>query len=261
MKKSTADVYKRICRRVIAKNCLTHTCSVPKVVSSIKEALDSTKSWGTNLPIHAAGKWYLRTYHKLPEEEILEVMPKCVGCDGEYRDALLEEHLEIYLNECDSVSDPVRTVLKLLPLTGMRISELTSLSLSNITSRQGIKGFQFTGKRNVQRFIPLNKKAKTLVEDYISKEDPSEFLFTGYLDTPISPAAVRKYTRRFAKKHPEELKGLSPHILRHTFASRALKNGADLKTVQALLGHKNIETTSRYLHPDAEALLAGVKDL
>ena len=188
-------------------------------------------------------------------------MPKCVGCDGKYRDALLEEHLNLYLTECDSVSDPVRTVLKLLPLTGMRIAELTSLRLSNITSRQGIKGFQFKGKRNVQRFIPLNNKAKTLIEEFIRKEKPSEFLFVGYLDTPISPAAVRKYTRRFAKKHPEELKGLSPHILRHTFASRALKHGADLKTVQVLLGHKNIETTSRYLHPDAEALLKGVEGI
>ncbi len=74
MKKSTTKVYERICRRVIAKNCLTHTSSVNKVVTSVKDALDSSKSWGTNLPIHAAGKWYLRTFHNLPEEEILEVI-------------------------------------------------------------------------------------------------------------------------------------------------------------------------------------------
>jgi integrase/recombinase XerC len=106
----------------------------------------------------------------------------------------------------------------------------------------------------------LNKQASEVLDAYLATEELENYLFPGNLGSPIGPAAVRKYTRKMAKKR-EELVGLSPHILRHTFASRALKNGADLKTVQALLGHKNIETTSRYLHPDAEALLKGIEDL
>ena len=260
MKSTTLTTYKQICRRVIAKNCLTHISSVEKVCRKIKEALDPEKSWGTNLPIHAAGKWYLREFHKMEEDEIKEAMPPCVGTEGEYRDALLDDQLEVYYQECEKVSEPSLTILKLLPLTGMRIAEICAMKKSNITKRQGIRGFLFKGKRNVQRFIPLNKQASAILDEYLADNETDNYLFYGNLGQPISPAAIRKYTRKMAKTCPE-LEGLSPHILRHTFASRALKNGADLKTVQALLGHKNIETTSRYLHPDAEALLKGIEDL
>jgi len=262
MKASTETTYRQICRRVLARNCLTHLVAPTTVAERIESALNPNASYGTNLPIVAAGKWYLRSQHNLPEDEILELMPKCVGTEGEYRDALLDDQLALFNEESAKFPDPARTVLLLLPLTGMRIAEITAMRHSNLRERQGIKGFLFKGKRDVQRFIPLNTKAQSLLNEYLERDEfePSEFIFPGNLDAPISPAAIRKYTRRLAKQH-KELKGLSPHILRHTFASRVLKMGADLKTVQTLLGHKNIETTSRYLHPDAEMLLDGIKDL
>lgn len=260
MNNSTLQTYKQICKRVIAKNCFTHVVSAEKVCKRIKEALDPTKSWGTNLPIHAAGKWYLREYHKMEEDAIKEIMPTCIGVDGEYRDALLDDQLQLYFQECDKIGEPARTILYLLPITGLRIAEITSMKISNIVKRQGIRGFQFAGKRNVQRFIPFNKQAGEVLDAYMNLWQPENYLFLGNMGAPISPAAIRKYTRKIASVQ-KELEGLSPHILRHTFASRALKNGADLKTVQALLGHKNIETTSRYLHPDAEALLKGIEGL
>ena len=260
MNANTLTTYKQICRRVIAKNCLTHIVPVDKVCKRIKEALDPEKSWGTNLPIHAAGKWYLREYHKMEEIDIKEVMPTCVGTDGEYRDALLDEQLDIYFEECEKVKEPAQTVLRLLPLMGLRIEEMTRMKKSHIVKRQGIRGFQFKGKRNVQRFVPFNSQAADIIDAYLEREEIEDYLFPGNMGAPITPAAIRKYTRKMASSR-KELDGLSPHILRHTFASRALKKGADLKTVQALLGHKNIETTSRYLHPDAEALLKGIEDL
>ena len=100
MNNSTLQTYNQICRRVIAKNCFTHVVSAEKVCKRIKEALDPTKSWGTNLPIHAAGKWYLREYHKMEEDAIKEIMPTCIGVDGEYRDALLDDQLQLYFQEC-----------------------------------------------------------------------------------------------------------------------------------------------------------------
>ena len=260
MKSTTLTTYKQICRRVLAKNCLTHTVPVDRVCKRIKDALNPEKSWGTNLPIHAAGKWYLREYHDMEELDIKEAMPPCVGVEGEYRDALLEDQLSVYFEECGKVSGPSKIILKLLPLTGMRIAEMCALKRSNITKRQGIRGFLFRGKRDIQRFIPLNKQASEILDAYLEIEELDNYLFPGNLGTPIGPHAVRKYTRKMAKSRTE-LEGLSPHILRHTFASRALKKGADLKTVQALLGHKNIETTSRYLHPDAEALLKGIEGI
>ena len=68
--------------------------------------------------------------------------------------------------------------------------------------------------------------------------------FTG----PIGPHGVRKYTRKIAADYPS-LSGLSPHVLRHTFATMALRNGMDLARLQTILGHESIETTRRYLHP------------
>lgn len=260
MNESTLKVYKRICIREFGERCFTSILPKERVVEKISTALNPKASWGTNLPIHAAGKWYLREYHKLPEEEIKELMPKCVGVEGEYRDALLESELEIYNSECKLIKEPSRTILLLLPLTGLRIAEITAMRLSNIVKRQGIEGFQFRGKGSVPRFVPLNKKAKAILDSYIHAYEPVEYLFTGNLGNPISEGAVRKHTRKIGTVRPE-LKKLSPHILRHTFASMLLKKGVDLKTVQTLLGHKNIETTSRYLHPDAETLFKGVEDL
>ena len=59
----------------------------------------------------------------------------------------------------------------------------------------------------------------------------------------------------------DELKGVSPHVLRHTFATRAYKNGIDLKTLQMLLGHSDLKTTSRYIHPSVEDLIKGIDKL
>ena len=88
----------------------------------------------------------------------------------------------------------------------------------------------------------------------------SEWLFTGYLGTPVKPDSVRKWTRKIKARRPE-LESLSPHLLRHTFATNALRGGMDLRTLQALMGHSSIETTSRYLHPDAQMLFDALKAL
>ena len=123
-----------------------------------------------------------------------------------------------------------------------------------------MRGLLFRGKRDKQRFVPLNSTATKALDEYKRRNSPTEWFFLGYGDTPITPHAVRKVTRAIADENAD-LAGLSPHVLRHTFATSLLRGGTDLRTVQALLGHQNIETTARYLHPDAGMLRGAVEGL
>lgn len=214
---------------------------------------------GTVLPLRAAVKHYLLS-QGYEEEDIRALLPKAKGRPSGTRDALTPDQLMAYYQAVEAYSDPVRTILRLLPRTGLRISEACGLRVENDTKRSGVRGLLFRGKRDEQRFVPLNKPATLALDEFKKLASPTDHLFLGYGGNPITPAAVRKVTRAIAAEVPD-LKGLSPHVLRHTFLSHALKQGVDLRTLQALAGHKNIETTARYLHPDAEMLSAAVNKL
>ena len=190
------------------------------------------------------------------------MLPKCAGLPCKLRDSLSDEQLDLYKKSVMSFPNPAKTILLLLPETGMRISEVCNLRKSDYTKKQNIKGFLFRGKRNKQRFIPLNTNSQKIIESYLQETDLTDehLMFPSYMGKAITPANIRRYTRKLSKSH-DEFDGLSPHILRHTFATRALKKGMDLKTLQVLLGHSDIQTTARYLHPDAEALFEAIKDL
>jgi site-specific recombinase XerD len=124
----------------------------------------------------------------------------------------------------------------------------------------GVLGLKFRGKRDEERFVPLNSAARKALDAYMTIAKPRRWLFQGNMGTPISPEVVRKACRKMRLDYPE-LGQLTPHVMRHTFATMALRNGADLRTVQVLLGHKSIQTTARYLHPDAEVLSGAVENM
>jgi site-specific recombinase XerD len=214
---------------------------------------------GTVLPMRAAVKHYLIS-EGYSEAEVTALLPKARGRPCGLRDALTPKQLATYYLSVEGTSDPIKTILLLLPRTGLRISEMCGLRRRDVVQRGGAWGIQFRGKRDIERFVPLNKAARKSLRAYTSKDNPQDWLFPGYSGGPISPAAVRKVTRRMRQDRPA-LGDLSPHVLRHTFATSALRSGADLRTVQALLGHKNIETTARYLHPDTGMLKAAVEDM
>ena len=178
-----------------------------------------------------------------------DLLPKAKGQPNKLRDSLTEEELVTYREEVEKCPEPSRTILLLLPETGMRINEACSLRVSNITTKRGIKGFLFRGKGSKQRFIPLNTKASKLINTFLDLHHMGgDWLFTGYLGTPVKPDSVRKWTRKIKARQPE-LESLSPHLLRHTFATNALRGGMDLRTLQALMGHSSIETTFTILTP------------
>ena len=215
---------------------------------------------GTVLPFRAATKHYLIAELGYTEEEAAAVLPKAKGRPNKLRDALSLEELKVYYIKAAELSDPAKTILLLLPKTGMRIGEMCDLRVDDICEKQQIRGFLFRGKRDKQRFIPLTTAASEILDDYLDTHEGGDWLFYGYGDCPMRPDSVRKVTRRLAREN-EELKGLSPHLLRHTFATNALRGGMDLRNLQALLGHASIETTARYLHPDAQMLFDALKAL
>ena len=232
-------------------------------VEWLSDRLNARTPIGTVLPLRAAVKHYLLA-QGYDEDDIRAMLPKAKGRPSGMRDALTPEQLVVYYEAVETCGDPIRTILSLLPRTGLRISEMCNLRFEDDTKKGGVRGFLFRGKRDVQRFVPLSKPAAKALDDYyrrIGGKQASGWMFLGYGDTPITPAAVRKVTRGMRANHPELGDSLSPHVLRHTHATLLLKKGADIRTVQALLGHKSINTTARYLHPDAEMLQGAVDRL
>jgi len=214
---------------------------------------------GTVLPLRAAVK-HLLISEGYSASEVSLMLPKAKGRPCGLRDSLTTEQLALYYTVASKQGDPVKTILKLLPRTGLRISEACSLQRSDLVSRSGVKGLLFRGKRDEERFVPLNRAALQALKSYMALYDPERWLFTGYSGSPISPESVRKVCRKMRLEYPA-LGELTPHVLRHTFATMALRSGADLRTVQALLGHKSIQTTARYLHPDAQQLRGAVENM
>ncbi len=148
-----------------------------------------------------------------------------------------------------------RAILELLFSTGLRVSELCSLNADIDLSRDE---FSVRGKGEKVRVVFLSPSAKSAVSAYLKKRgDMKEALFVGYGrgGTPsgsknegrLTPRSVERIVKQYAIKAGITRK-VTPHIIRHAFATDLLGNGADLRSVQALLGHANIATTQVYTH-------------
>jgi integrase/recombinase XerD len=144
-----------------------------------------------------------------------------------------------------------RTMLELLYATGLRVSELVNLKRSDINMEGGF--LVASGKRSKQRIVPLGSFARQIIREYLKVVGvPGSFLFANRQGVPLSRQTVwkiiRKYAARVTSRH------VSPHTLRHTFATHLLEGGADLRSVQILLGHEDISTTQIYTHVDRKRL-------
>lgn len=172
-------------------------------------------------------------------------------------DFLEKEELGRLLNACSGESLQKlrdRAILEVLFSSGLRVSELTSLDIEKINlSRQE---FSIRGKGGKLRIIFISDRAKKYLEKYLSKrKDLDPALFVRIIKNPtIIEDSLRLTTRsiqRIIKKYTLKagiLKEVTPHTLRHTFATDLLENGADIRFVQALLGHSSINTTQIYTH-------------
>lgn len=239
-------------------------------VTWLKNEIAQRQPLGTLLPKRAMAKHVLVSLHGLDEDVADQMLPKLKGRQSRQRQGLSKDQYTKFFQVINAVPNPSRTILKLLPLTGLRIAEICKLEPQNIEFLGDRAAFRFRGKGDKERLVPLSESAFRILNTYLidngyMHEDGTGMMTGGYIfennkGSHITPAAVRKHCRKLANDNPM-LSGLSPHILRHTFATRANRAGVDLKALQALLGHSQITTTSRYLHPTADDLVAAIDKL
>ncbi len=155
-----------------------------------------------------------------------------------------------------------RAALELLYASGLRATELCRLRMDELHLQLGV--VRPTGKGSKERVVPVGKPALAALNDYLTigrprllKGRPSDFVFIGNSAKPLSRMALFKIVRRYAKVAGITRK-LSPHKLRHAFATHLLQGGADLRAVQEMLGHADISTTEIYTHVESDALRAAV---
>jgi integrase/recombinase XerD len=175
--------------------------------------------------------------------------------------SLTEEEVEALLN-APVVADPLgardRTMLEVLYATGLRVSELVSLKYSQLNLNQGV--LRVTGKGDRERLIPLGEEAVRWLREFIGTgrgeillDRNTDYLFPTRRGDHMTRQAFWHIIKRYARKANVQ-KELSPHTLRHAFATHLLNHGADLRVVQMLLGHSDLSTTQIYTHVARERM-------
>jgi integrase/recombinase XerD len=175
--------------------------------------------------------------------------------------SLMEEEVEALL-AAPTVSDPLghrdRTMLEVLYATGLRVSELVNCKLSQVNLNQGV--LRIVGKGDRERLIPLGEEAVQWVQQFLQGprveillERQTDYLFPTRRGDRMTRQAFWHIIKRYARK-AGIARELSPHTLRHAFATHLLNHGADLRVVQMLLGHSDLSTTQIYTHVARERL-------
>ncbi|PSW19051.1 site-specific tyrosine recombinase XerD [Photobacterium sanctipauli] len=175
---------------------------------------------------------------------------------------ITEEQVDALLDAPDP-NDPIelrdKAMLELLYATGLRVTELVSLTMENVSLRQGV--VRVTGKGDKERLVPMGENAIDWIEQFIATGRP-QLLGEKSSDVVFPSKRAKQMTRQtfwHRIKHYAVIAGidtdtLSPHVMRHAFATHLLNYGADLRVVQMLLGHSDLSTTQIYTHVATERL-------
>lgn len=182
-------------------------------------------------------------------------------------DVLSIDEIELMINQID-LSHPQghrnRAILELLYGSGIRVSELTELNLSNLFFKEDM--IRVTGKGNKQRLVPMGGVTKKYLKLYINNSrlqqevDPKDqdIVFINRRGNSLTRQMIFKIIKELAIKSNIK-KQVGPHTFRHSFATHLLENGADLRTIQILMGHESITTTEVYTHLDTKHLRSVIK--
>jgi len=145
-----------------------------------------------------------------------------------------------------------RAIIETLYSCGLRVSELITLKISDLFFQDDF--IKVTGKGNKERFVPIGETTKTYINIWLSirnhidvNQNSKDILFLNYKGNALTRAMIFTIIKKLVKASGL-IKNVSPHTLRHSFATHLLENGADLRSIQMMLGHQSITTTEIYLH-------------
>jgi integrase/recombinase XerD len=208
----------------------------------------------------------LRSYYRyLLEQEQITVDPTTdVSSPGQWKQLpkfLTLEEVDSLLavpDEKTARGGRDRAMLQLLYATGLRVSELIGVQLNHLNTSMGV--LRTRGKGDKERLVPVGRQALAAIEDYVERDRPlllkkrvSPYLFVTQRGGPMT----RQGFWKLLKQHGLQagiIKNLTPHVVRHSFATHLLDRGADLRSVQLMLGHADISTTQIYTHVLRERL-------
>ena len=223
----------------------------------------------------------IRTFLRyLRREELVEGDPGSLVATPK-REIRMPSHLSeremAALLETPSGADPLgrrdRAILELFYASGLRLSELAGLDVDDVNLRARMA--RVLGKGGKERLVPFNGSTATAIRQYLpdrevltspprgghyvtrhiaGRGDRREPLFVNFRGSRLSTRSIDRLVRRYAAACSTRL-GISPHALRHSFATHLLQRGADLRAIQELLGHSRLSTTQRYTHVNAAQLL------
>jgi integrase/recombinase XerC len=176
---------------------------------------------------------------------------------------LTEEETSRLLTWPVKTSDPLevrdKAILELLYASGLRVSELTSLNLEDLHLKERL--LRVKGKGKKERIIPFGREAEKWLKEYLglrpllALNKMSELaIFLNYRGERLNPRSVQRLVQKRIRQIAVARR-ISPHSLRHSFASHLLSRGADLRAIQELLGHRSLATTQKYTHLDLSHLL------
>lgn len=213
--------------------------------ASICRALMSIKVWLKYLKKERILKKNPAIYLETPK--LWQTIPEVLS-EEEVLDLLHAPDTDTFIGSRDLA------IIEMLYASGLRVSELCSLGLYDVDDLS----LRVIGKGDKERIVPIGKKAIKALDNFITNQRPEttseKILFPTRSGKRIDRVTVWKRVKLYAKK-AGLLKPISPHTLRHSFATHLLDNGADLRIIQDMLGHANIGTTDRYTHVGKRKLM------
>ncbi len=263
---NTLEAYGRDLARLV-KFCGKRRLDIDQVANGdIAAFIDSL--YGDGLSSRSVARYIatLRSYYRyLLESETITVDPTAdVSSPGQWKQ--LPKFLT--MAEVDSLleaPDPQtargsrdRAMMQLLYATGLRVSELIQVQRTHLNAEMGV--LRTRGKGDKDRIVPVGRQALAAIDEYVEQDRPlllkqkvSPYLFVTQRGGPMTRQAFWKLLKRHGLQ-AGITKNLSPHVVRHSFATHLLERGADLRSVQMMLGHADISTTQIYTHVLRERL-------
>lgn len=225
-------------------NYLNHRSSIGVASRSVARGLSAIRSFYK----------YLLRENRIVEDPTLRIDNPKLG--RKLPDTLSESEVDALLaapNTASAVGYRDRTMLELLYATGLRVTELVTLEVNDLNLRQGV--LRVMGKGGKERLVPMGDEAMAWVEGFV-RDHRSSLIRRSESEAVLFPSnRGREMTRQafwyLIKRHAAEAgirHSLSPHSLRHAFATHLVNHGADLRVVQLLLGHSDLSTTQIYTH-------------